>query len=68
MGFRNKLSHIKTGKKLFGYFSDNARYMEDQQSYYCAGIYSDDTGKLFQKLKVEWIKDKKNDVKRMLKK
>ena len=66
--FRNKLSQIKTEKKLFEYFSKNARYVEDQQSYYCAGIYSDDTRKLFQKLKVEWIKDKKNDVKRMVKK
>lgn len=55
--FRPRLFHIKTEDELFKYFSKNAGYIEKYDTYQCAGIYANDTRKLFLKLIEEWKKD-----------
>ena len=57
MVWRNKLSHIKTEKELFEYFEKYASFDTNAKVYICAGLASDDTKKLFIKLKDEWEND-----------
>lgn len=64
--FRSRLYHIKNEKELFKYFTENARFV-DEGVYACAGIYANDTGVLFEKLKKEWTKDIKLRAKQLLK-
>jgi hypothetical protein len=68
MLYRPRLWHIKTERDLRKYFEKHAGYMENQQCYHCAGIVSDDTHILWQKLVKEWREDKKQYIKDELKK
>ena len=68
--FRPRLYSIPDEKALWEYFEKNARYLPSEQVYSCAGVCSDDTARLFQKLKEEWKKDieerKQEDVEESL--
>jgi hypothetical protein len=55
--WRPRLFHIKDEEELRKYFEENARYNEQEDIYVCAGIVSDDTIKLYQKLKKAWKDD-----------
>jgi len=57
MAFKPRLFSIPNEKELWKYFEKNARYLEDNEIYSVAGIYSDDTATLFKKLKNAWIED-----------
>lgn len=57
MFFRPRLYSIPNERALWEYFEKNARYLPAEQTYVCAGVCSDDTARLFQKLKEEWKKD-----------
>ena len=64
--FRPRLYRIKNEKELFQYFTENAGFV-DEGVYRCAGIYANDTGVLFKKLKKEWKKDIALRAKELLK-
>lgn len=66
MGWRPRLYHIKDEDELFEYFAENAGYLEQDELYHVAGIYSDDTARLFNKLKIEWKEDIRQHTKELL--
>lgn len=66
MSWRPRLYHIDNEDKLFEYFVENAGYLEQDDLYHCAGLYSDDTAQLFDKLKAEWKEDIKQHTKELL--
>ena len=66
MPFRSRLCNIKTEKILWEYFEKYASYDEQSDVYICAGLFSDDTRKLWFKLVKEWKVDVLYEAKRLL--
>lgn len=64
--FRSRLYHIENEKELFEYFKKHASYLEQYDTYTCAGVCANDTAELFQKLKEEWKQDTVNRIKEIL--
>jgi hypothetical protein len=58
MAFRPRLFSIPSERALWRYFEKNARYLENEQIYTIAGIYSDDTATLYKKLIDAWKEDR----------
>lgn len=64
--FRPRLFHIENEEQLREYFNENAGYNFEMQIYQCAGVVSDDTAILWEKLFLEWRKDIAYEAKRQL--
>lgn len=57
MAFRPRLYSIPNERALWKYFEKNAGYLQNEQIYTVAGIYSDDTATLYKKLLEAWKED-----------
>jgi len=57
VAFRPRLFSIPNERALWKYFEKNAAYLENEQIYIVAGIYSDDTATLYKKLIDAWKED-----------
>ena len=58
MAFRPRLYSIPNENALWKYFEKNAGYLQNEQIYTVAGIYSDDTATLYKKLLIAWKEDR----------
>lgn len=58
MAFRPRLYSIPNERALWKYFEKNAGYLQNEQVYVVAGIYSDDTATLYKKLVAAWKEDR----------